>query len=480
MTKQKSHYSWSRYNRLFLSERFGPFLYNILSNTLIELDRPHHDLLAGLNTGDPCPPLPDKDFEGLLREKHVLVEPGQEKDVLLTQQCLRHAGSFDQSILELTICPTLRCNFHCSYCFQTSQTDGKTMSREAREHLVKWIRQRQEVSALSVTWYGGEPLLAFDVIRDLTESFMSLDVSLNNADLITNGYLLNKNIIAILNNLRITSIQVTLDGPRQVHDARRVLAEGGPTFDRIMANLNELMHSDYAGICKIRVNVDRRNLDLYLHLRTELLERFKGAKLFVYPGLVDSADWHAYGLGACLNMNEWAGFNLEMYRRYRIIPPGGLHPASPMNGLCIAAVFNGFVIGPEGELYKCWDDVGKTEMIAGNVRQDNPAAVSVLQARYVRGMDAYSDVQCRACDYLPICGGGCVNKRMRARRNQEHTLSFCTPFAERLTDYLEAYIDIMRSKEICEAVISPHGAQSMETSYRVISPDMNRDRKTGL
>jgi uncharacterized protein len=480
MTKQESPLSWSRYNRLFCSDRFGPFLYNILSNTLMELDRPLYDLLAWLNAGDPCPPLADKDFEDLLCEKYVLVKPGQEEDVLLTQQCRRHVGIFNPSILGLTICPTLRCNFRCSYCFETSQAEGKTMSRETRKRIVEWIRQRRKASPLSVTWYGGEPLLAFDVIRDLTESFMSLDASYDNADLVTNGYLLNKNIIAELNDLKITSIQLTLDGPRQMHDVRRVLAGGGPTFDRIMANLNELMHSDYAGSCKIRVNVDRRNLDLYLQLRTKLLERFKGAKLFVYPGLVDSAEWHAYGLGPCLNMNEWAEFNLELYRRHRIIPPGGLHPASPMNGLCIAAVHNGFVVGPEGELYKCWDDVGKTEMIAGNVYQDDPAAVSMLQARYVLGMDAYSDAECLACDYLPICGGGCVNKRMRTRRNQEQKLCFCTPFAERLTDYLEAYIDILRGEEICEAVISPHEAQSMKTSYRVISPDMNRDQKTGF
>ncbi len=480
MTKQEFPLYWSRYNRLFRSERFGRFLYNILSNTLIELDRPQHDLLAGLKTGDPCPPLPDKDLEGLLCEKHVLVEPGQEEGILLTHQCRRHAGIFEPSILGLTICPTLRCNFRCSYCFETSQADGKTMSRETRERLVEWIRQRKNASALSVTWYGGEPLLAFDVIRDLTESFTSLDAAYDNAGLITNGYLLNKDVFTKLNDLKITSIQLTLDGPRQMHDARRVLAGGGPTFDRIMANLNELMHSDYAGSCKIRVNVDRRNLDLYLQLRTELLERFKGANLFVYPGLVDSAEWHAYGLGPCLNMNEWAEFNLEMYRRHRIIPPGGLHPAGPMNGLCIAAMHNGFVVGPEGELYKCWDDVGKTEMIAGNVRQDNPAAVSVLQARYVLGMDAYNDTQCRTCDYLPICGGGCVSKRMRTRLNGETGLPVCSPLKERLIEYLEAYIDVIRTREICEAVISPHGAQSMKTSYRVISPDMNRDQKTGL
>ena len=101
---------WSLYNKLFRSDRFGPFLYNALSNTLIELCEPHYEMLKGLDRGNDNTSiiLNDRDFNDLLREKLVLVEPGEEEGQLLAQQYRRHATCFNSSNLGLTICPTLQ------------------------------------------------------------------------------------------------------------------------------------------------------------------------------------------------------------------------------------------------------------------------------------------------------------------------------------------------------------------------------------
>ncbi|MBL7203352.1 MAG: radical SAM protein [Desulfobacteraceae bacterium] len=263
---------WSRYNNLFRSDRFGPFVYNALSNTLIELDERHYEMLKGLDRGNDNTSivLNDSDFNGLLREKLVLVEPGEEEEQLLAQQHRRQAACFDSSGLGLTICPTLRCNFRCPYCFESSQADVKTMSQKTQERLLDWIKQYKNIKNLDVSWYGGEPLLAFEAICELTGKFKALDLNFDNAGLITNGYLLDKDKISRLNDLKIADIQITLDGPREVHDSRRFLAGGGPTFDRILENVTNLMNSDYAGRCKIRINVDRQNVRNYLDLHSPL------------------------------------------------------------------------------------------------------------------------------------------------------------------------------------------------------------------
>jgi uncharacterized protein len=334
--------------------------------------------------------LNDRDFNDLLCEKLVLVEPGEEEGQLLVQQYQRQAACFDSSNLVLTICPTLRCNFRCPYCFESSQADVKTMSQKTQERLVDWIKQYKNIKNFNAGWYGGEPLLAFEAICELTEKFKALDLNFDNVGLITNGYLLYKDKIARLNDLKIADIQVPLDGPREVHDSRRFLAGGGPTFDRILENITNLMNSDYAGRCHIRVNVDRHNIRNYLDLRASLLEQFKDTNLSVVPGHVDAAQGHSYSHWACLDIGEWSDFNLEMCRKDSVPPLGGLYPQGPTGGMCIATRHNGFVIGPEGELYKCAEDVGKIEMVVGNIHEDDPITNLVLRARYATGMDAYT------------------------------------------------------------------------------------------
>jgi len=461
---------WSKYNTLFNSARFGFFVYNALSNTLIELDEQHYQRLKRLADTNCQIKLYDEGFYDLLREKLILVEPGEEQKRLLLQQYQRQAVSFDSSVLGLTIAPTLRCNFRCPYCFESSQKRGASMPSALQEHLLSWIRKHNNIRRLSVVWYGGEPLLAFDSICGLTENFKALDIQYDNAGLITNGYLLDQGKIAKLNDLKITFIQITLDGPREVHNKRRFLAGGGPTFDRILENISNLMHSNYTGKCKVRVNVDRNNVQDYLQLRSEMLERFKDSRLRVYPGHAVPVQDHPYNRGKCLENNEWSSFNLQMYHEQSIVLPGGLYPPGSAGGMCIATQHKGYVVGPEGELYKCWEDVGKKEMEVGNIHEDPQLSNQVLQARYVSEMDAYNDPECRECKTLPVCGGGCVQKRMQYRLGWDRKQKFCSVYNERLIDYLEAYIDAVRTKDICKAVLAPGKKESWVSGYRVIFP----------
>ena len=70
--------------------------------------------------------------------------------------------------MELTVCPTLACNFACPYCFQGHGRTYESMSREVRDEVVSLAERMLDASGASrlrVTWFGGEPLLAPDVIE---------------------------------------------------------------------------------------------------------------------------------------------------------------------------------------------------------------------------------------------------------------------------------------------------------------------------
>ena len=179
---------WSRYNQLFESARFGGFLYNALSNTMMELDEAHYRMLEGVRErggadADPAAEAAaDPDFFALLRANNVLVEAGEEERLLLARRYERHALCFGTAHLGLTLCPTLQCNFRCPYCFEASQADGATMSPETVDRLIAFIASYKDARRLSLAWYGGEPTLAWEVIEDLTARVQALEIEYAGAD----------------------------------------------------------------------------------------------------------------------------------------------------------------------------------------------------------------------------------------------------------------------------------------------------------
>ena len=109
------------------------------------------------------------------------------------------------------------------------------------EALAEKLLATSGAEELSIVWYGGEPLLAPTVIRRLTrllEAACSKHGAGIRASVLTNGYLLDHEMVRLLAANRVKSARVTVDGLGPAHDATRHLAGGGNTFDRIMENLS--------------------------------------------------------------------------------------------------------------------------------------------------------------------------------------------------------------------------------------------------
>ena len=463
---------WSRYNTLWHSPQSGFFLYNALSNTLVELDEEHYKSLDVLrNKGCDAATTIDSDFFSLLHDKMMLTERDIETQKLLALHHHRQTICFDSSRLGLTICPTLQCNFRCPYCFEQVWKQYGPMSAETQKRLLTFIMNYKNIRHLAITWYGGEPLLAFDVIVQLTEKIKRLPLAFEGSCMVTNGYLLNSEKIEQLNELKINSIKITLDGPEEVHDSRRLLAKGSPTFQVILGNIDTLMNSSYRGICTVRVNIDKHNHEQFFELREALLHRFSGKKLTVYAGRIATSMDHSYDHGCNLNLQEWSEFTLARGHNNTMLQTGELYPASNPNNICVATSQHDFVVGPEGELYKCWEDAGKPEMVTGNIHEKNPLTNPELQELYSTGGDPYIDPVCLECKVLPLCGGGCPSKRMRAKQFGAKVEEFCSPFKVNITGSLERYIESFRALEICTAVLTPGVERNENRGYRVISPE---------
>ena len=143
--------------------------------------------------------------------------------------------------ISVTICPTMSCNFECPYCF-SNRYRGK-MSPEVQDDIVALVRRMIGATAartLEITWFGGEPLLAMDVIEALSPRLIALaeEAGLEYESWIfTNGYLLTEDVVDRLLRCQIERVHIPFDGVGATHDATRRLIGGGPTFDRLLENL---------------------------------------------------------------------------------------------------------------------------------------------------------------------------------------------------------------------------------------------------
>ena len=141
--------------------------------------------------------------------------------------------------LHLTIMPTEQCNFRCVYCYE-SFSKGK-MDLSIAKAIIDYIkREIHKYRGVLISWFGGEPLLAMDLIEYISNEVILICREQKKnflADMTTNGYLLSRNVVEKLYKLRVFKYQITLDGYIQTHDHQRVLRGGGGTFETIVNNI---------------------------------------------------------------------------------------------------------------------------------------------------------------------------------------------------------------------------------------------------
>ena len=317
----------------------------------------------------------------------------------------------------MTICPTLNCNFNCPYCFE-KHLPGK-MSEEIQDKIVQLTEKMLKIvkrKTLSVTWYGGEPLLAPEIIENLSNKLIELckkeDV-IYSAGIITNGYLLNQDIVDMLNKVKVFSYQITLDGIDVTHNKTRKLVNGEGTFERIGENLRTLK---IKGNINIRHNVHKDNANEINMLRNfvKSLAKQSGNKIGYYPAFVfDNAAEKREGQVDFLDEEE--KIELESKKDFNLFSSGKAQ-------YCGSQLLYTCVIDPKGNLYKCWEDVDKSERSFGHVNSWNPnnplmtATNPDILTTYFNLTGSSLDEECVNCIWLPLCRGGCPSKRLYSKK----------------------------------------------------------------
>ena len=325
----------------------------------------------------------------------------------------------DNTTLYYVIQPSAQCQLGCEYCGQNHKNiklnpiiEDKVIDRI--EHKL----QNSNYKELSIAWFGGEPMVAFSVMKSITEKLLKLCKTYDcnySSKIVTNGLSVDENKFDILvNELEVRTIEITLDGTAEYHDNRRFTKNGSPTFERIFQNLITIANSNENLAKKVtitvRCNVDKRNGSSVTNLIKLLRQNNLHDKISFYCAPIHSWGNDAHKLS--FSHQEFADLEIDwLYEMISLDFEVNLMPAlKPI--VCMTVEKDSEVIDAYGNIFSCTeipyvDIYNDSEHKLGNILFEG--IEKVKQRSYI---NFHNDIRnekfdCAKCKMLPVCGGAC-------------------------------------------------------------------------
>ncbi|MCB0998995.1 MAG: radical SAM protein [Acidimicrobiales bacterium] len=403
-----------------------------VSGALQTMTRRERDLVdafvSGRSEGDGVEAL----LEHLVRMGAIVHD---EADELATLRRRYDDSRWRSDSLGYTIVTSLGCNFDCPYCFEDKHPS--LLKPEVADALVGVLRDSMPgIRRLDVTWMGGEPLLGARQLFDLAARFIDLcdeHERTYTSSIITNGWYLDGAMAERLAAHRVRSAQVTIDGPPDIHDVKRPHAGGGPTFERILRNVAEA--ADLIDV-QIRINVDTANAHRVAELVDRLAEEGLAGRVGVALGrITDAVSNDASPLASytksCLTASQFSHYELAFQAVAEAAGFGYPGLPQPSGSPCTAVRSREIVVGADGEMWKCWDDIGDPARSIGTVFDYRTTNQELDRWLAYHPLD---DAQCSSCMALPVCMGGCAHHDFHSDDREAKCGSFRTNHQRRVDE----------------------------------------------
>lgn len=295
--------------------------------------------------------------------------------------------------------------------------------------------------------YGGEPLLTKNIIYDLSDKFLELCEKKNveyDAFIITNASLLDDSDIEKFKKYKIYGAQITIDGPKEIHDKRRRNIKIESTFDNLIDRVNVLLNNDLSVV--VRINIDKENINCVDNLLKTLHERVdKFQDLKIDFGQVSTFTDICRSIeNDCYNNEQYADIMLPLYAKVETygftVNKMSVYP-SPRTNYCCTDYSNTFVVDNHGDLFRCWNHVGNLKKSCGNVTDFENNELGNNYLSWIE-WNPIRHPKCRECNLLPICMGGCPD----AMRNSEDGQPVCGTIKYNLDKVLNYYYEQLKGE----------------------------------
>jgi uncharacterized protein len=334
-------------------------------------------------------------------------------------------GLEQTQIQHLYLIPTTECNLRCKYCFVEDENrkliSAKMTEETAKKSIELFAKLSENATRISVTFYGGEPLLNPKTVYSAMKYIRALEAKgsfRKSVDILlfTNGLLVDDETVKVLLETK-ANISISIDGPKQFHDAARIDILGNGTLDKVMAAYRRLktagIHPSVSctltryNICNLQALLnfivkDLKPANMGFNI---LMPQINGKNLSgVSPKLATSALISAFKV-----LREQGIYEDRVMRRVNAYINNIFHSKDCMG------VGGQIVVTPQGRIGPCQAFIGIDEFFPKTV-DEIYSQILTINSSYIYKDAIFGEwlerfplnmKQCVDCFAIAVCGGGC-------------------------------------------------------------------------
>ncbi|MDF2882252.1 MAG: radical protein [Clostridiaceae bacterium] len=312
------------------------------------------------------------------------------------------------------------CNLRCKYCFaDEGEYRGKReiMTAEVGKKAIDFVLKKSGPRKnIEIDLFGGEPLLAFNTVKEIVEYAKAQQVKYNKNirfTMTTNATLLNNEIMEYLDK-NMGNIVLSIDGRKSVNDKVRVRYDGSGSYDAILPNIKKMVNMrDKSKQYYARGTFTRENIDFFqdiMHLANNGFDEISVEPVVLpednplslreedLPKIFDQYD----KLYEEMLKRHKEGNSFKFYH-FNINLQGGPCVYKRISGC--GAGHEYVAITPSGDIYPCHQFVGNKDFILGNL--NDPDKLDETISNKFKNANIYNKPQCKKCWARFYCSGGC-------------------------------------------------------------------------
>lgn len=312
-------------------------------------------------------------------------------------------------VYQLMILPTYNCNVRCWYCTQHHKNIRLTTDDVQRiKNHISFYLSHHDIDGLRIMWFGGEPLLGFRQIDDISSFSKTLCEEKHlffSCSITTNGILLTEKILRKMKELNFTFFQIAIDGIQEEHDKVKVM-QGKSAYAQTLQNICLITKILPEARINLRYNYTMKNLkpdafmdDLNRHIPPEVRKHIILSLMKVWQE--DELNISDDDLDRLANLASSSGYTVRV---------------GPGFSICYVEDKHFNCVFPNGKMGKC-DNIAPDEC-KGIIEETGEIIWEKENAFETNTVFNDSESDCIQCKYLPLCYGPCPKERDVAFENQ--------------------------------------------------------------